>query len=89
MPSPPRPIVAITMGDPAGVGPEVVVKALARADVAAMCAAVVIGDAGRLARAAALCGVDVPLDVVDLALVPDDLPFGAVSPVAGEAAYRY
>ena len=26
---------------------------------------------------------------VDLKLVPDDLPFGKMSPIAGEAAFRY
>ena len=38
------PVLGITMGDPAGVGPEVTAKALARPDVAASCRAVVIGD---------------------------------------------
>ncbi|HEV8456814.1 MAG TPA: 4-hydroxythreonine-4-phosphate dehydrogenase PdxA [Methylomirabilota bacterium] len=38
------PVLGITMGDPAGVGPEISAKALARADVAASCRAVVIGD---------------------------------------------
>ncbi|HET8577697.1 MAG TPA: 4-hydroxythreonine-4-phosphate dehydrogenase PdxA [Methylomirabilota bacterium] len=38
------PVLGITMGDPAGVGPEITAKALARPDVAASCRAVVIGD---------------------------------------------
>jgi 4-phospho-D-threonate 3-dehydrogenase / 4-phospho-D-erythronate 3-dehydrogenase len=38
-----RPIIAITIGDACGVGPEVVFKALARADVRAACRPVVIG----------------------------------------------
>ncbi len=38
------PVLGITMGDPAGVGPEITAKALARPDVAASCKAVVIGD---------------------------------------------
>jgi len=29
------------------------------------------------------------VDCIDLALVPEDLPYGKVSPAAGEAAYRY
>ena len=40
-----RPVIGITMGDPAGVGPEITAKALAREDVAAACRAVVVGDA--------------------------------------------
>ena len=52
-----RPRLAITMGDPAGIGPEIVLKALAHADVFARCRPLVIGGpphpgAGRgLARA--------------------------------------
>ncbi len=100
-----RPIIAVTMGDPSGVGPEVIVKALARDDVRAMCRAVVIGDAARLRAAASVCGIDVDIrptdgpqhlspaespviDVIDIGGVPADLPWGAVSPIAGDAAYR-
>jgi 4-phospho-D-threonate 3-dehydrogenase / 4-phospho-D-erythronate 3-dehydrogenase len=48
-----RPVVAITMGDAAGIGPEVVVKALALEDVRAACRCVIIGDAAFLRREAA------------------------------------
>jgi 4-hydroxythreonine-4-phosphate dehydrogenase len=87
-----RPVIAITMGDPSGVGPEVVVKALARPDVLAMCRPMVIGDLGRLEQAAATC--DVPLDtaaveIVQVGTLRADLPWGAVSAEAGDAAYRY
>jgi 4-hydroxythreonine-4-phosphate dehydrogenase len=100
-----RPIVAITMGDAAGVGPEIIVKALAREDVAAACRALVVGDARRLTKAAALCGAAVrirpaegaadagfatgTIDCVDLGLIPDELPFGRLSAAAGDAACRY
>jgi 4-hydroxythreonine-4-phosphate dehydrogenase len=47
---PPKPIVAITMGDPAGIGPEIVLKALTEARVTAACRVVVIGDPGVLER---------------------------------------
>jgi len=99
------PIVGITMGDPAGVGPEVVMKALARADAYALCRPLVIGDARQLERARALLNlkldvVSIPgpekakftqgtVEVIDLAPVPADLPYGKVSAAAGEAAYRY
>jgi len=49
-----RPIIAITIGDPAGVGPEVTAKALARDEVWDCCRPLVVGDAGLLARAVAL-----------------------------------
>ena len=38
------PVLGITMGDPAGVGPEIIARALARPEVAASARAVVIGD---------------------------------------------
>jgi 4-phospho-D-threonate 3-dehydrogenase / 4-phospho-D-erythronate 3-dehydrogenase len=99
------PIVAITMGDAAGIGPEIVVKALGRDGVAGFCRPLVIGDARRLRRAAEIARVDVDvrsiaspaaaafasgaIDCVDLALVPEDLPFGELSAVAGDAAFRF
>jgi len=52
-----RPLLAITMGDPAGVGPEVIVGALARRRVRAICQPLVIGDARVLSRAAQARGL--------------------------------
>jgi 4-hydroxythreonine-4-phosphate dehydrogenase len=52
-----RPIIAITMGDPAGVGPEITAKALARDGVWDCCLPLVVGDADVLARAVALVAV--------------------------------
>ena len=51
-----RPLLAITMGDPAGIGPEVVLKALAHADVFDRCRPLVIGDRRILERAAGWLG---------------------------------
>src|SRR5438132_11347668 len=45
-----RPRIGITMGDPAGIGPEVVLKAVAEEEVRAVCAPVIIGDAQLLAH---------------------------------------
>ena len=53
------PIISITMGDPAGVGPEVTAKALARNEVWDCCRPLVIGDTSVLVQAVAL--VDAPL----------------------------
>jgi 4-hydroxythreonine-4-phosphate dehydrogenase len=78
-------VIAVTMGDGAGIGPEVIVAALHETDVET----VVIGDAKRLCQAAEILGLDPPENVLDLDLLPPDLPWGELSPVAGEAAYRY
>jgi 4-hydroxythreonine-4-phosphate dehydrogenase len=40
-----KPIVAITMGDPAGIGPEIAVKALQREDIYAISRPLLVGDA--------------------------------------------
>ncbi|HST54015.1 MAG TPA: 4-hydroxythreonine-4-phosphate dehydrogenase PdxA [Pyrinomonadaceae bacterium] len=58
-----RPRVAVTMGDPAGIGPEVVLKAVAEVEVLAACAPVIVGDAQLLAHTARTldlqCGYDI------------------------------
>ena len=41
-----RPIIGITMGDPAGIGPEIIVKAILEYDINKICRPIVIGDAG-------------------------------------------
>jgi 4-phospho-D-threonate 3-dehydrogenase / 4-phospho-D-erythronate 3-dehydrogenase len=82
-----KPRVLVTMGDPAGVGPEVIAKALAEPFPAAD--VVVVGDARRLRKGAEAAGVDVRVDCIDLDNVPDDLPWGELSAAAGEAAYRF
>lgn len=97
------PAIAVTMGDGAGVGPEVVVAALLDEEITRNSRPVVVGDAGRLRQAAQVLGVEadiVPIgsvaefqpgriNVVDLGLLPEDLPWGKLSPVAGDAAYHY
>jgi len=99
-----RPTIAITMGDPAGIGPEIIMKALAHPEVNDLCRPLVIGDAERLRQAGRIVGSGLTVEAraeagevdfgtgavqcVDLHCVPEDLPFGRVSPVAGETAYR-
>lgn len=46
-----KPVVAITMGDPAGIGPEIVFDALADPSVRKICFPLVVGDLGVLQRA--------------------------------------
>jgi 4-phospho-D-threonate 3-dehydrogenase / 4-phospho-D-erythronate 3-dehydrogenase len=61
-----RPLLAITMGDPAGIGPEVVLKALLHPGVYARARPLVIGDRRTLERAAEWVGAsDLAYDVVD------------------------
>jgi len=94
-----RPI-AVTMGDPAGVGAEVIVKAAAVMPEAEREQLLVVGDADTLQRAISASGVDLRLTEADAAR-PDALrvdhvvsdassvPFGRLDPAGGEASYRY
>jgi 4-hydroxythreonine-4-phosphate dehydrogenase len=100
-----KPIIGITMGDAAGIGPEIIVKALTDKDIYDRCQPVVIGDAKMLARVKPIVEADAEIhvinhvseaknefgiiDVIDLNLLPIDLPFGRVSKEAGNAAYQY
>lgn len=100
-----KPVVAVTMGDGAGVGPEVTVAALTNPEVLEISMPIVIGDKKRLEQAAEILGVNaqivaiesvdeaavVPgrINVIDLDLLPADLPWGELSAVAGDAAYQY
>ena len=95
--------IAITMGDPAGIGPEVIAKVFADVDFAFP--AVVYGDAGvmsriveRLAIPATVRTVASPgettrepgmVDVVSLSDLGDDVALGCVDARAGAAAYGY
>ena len=93
--------IGITLGDPAGIGPEIVARLLAEGPGHGC---VVYGDAGALRRGAVAMGLDLDIvtigDPSDAASVPDgaaaliqvgevasDLPFGRVSAAAGAAAF--
>jgi 4-hydroxythreonine-4-phosphate dehydrogenase len=60
-----RPLIGLTMGDPAGIGPEVVVKAMAEAAVYAGCRPLAIGDAATFERAVRRLGLDLVIHRVD------------------------
>ena len=55
-----KPIIAVTMGDPAGVGPEICLQLLANEEVRAIATPVVFGDARLLARCARQTGLPAP-----------------------------
>lgn len=58
------PIIALTLGDPAGTGPELILKALAQPDVRALGTLLVVGDAAVLARAQRFTGTTLPIRAV-------------------------
>ncbi len=84
-------IIGITMGDPAGVGPEISVKALAEMSPQDRARTLIYGNRPTLEAAKAAVGCDVDLEgrVVDLPVEGAPLPWGKLSPVAGDAAFRF
>jgi 4-hydroxythreonine-4-phosphate dehydrogenase len=100
-----RPIVAITMGDAAGIGPEIIVKALADAELRSKARMLVIGDLRRLQLAAGVVASPLTLrkvaepseaqfeegtiDVLDIDCIPEDLAWGELSAAAGHGSYLF
>jgi 4-hydroxythreonine-4-phosphate dehydrogenase len=99
------PLIAATMGDPAGIGPEILARTFTEADFREENRVVVVGDAKMLERAASLLDlalrvnvVDRPedarfeagtVDVIPETELPEDLAFGKLDGRAGDAAFRY
>src|ERR1700748_2926139 len=99
------PVIGITIGDAAGVAPEIIVKSLTHDIVYAQCRPLVIGDARRLEQANEIVGGKAKvrrikeasearyepgtIDCIALELIPADLPFGQLSSAAGNAAFQF
>ena len=56
--------IAIPMGDPAGVGPEIVVKTAVSKEILDLCDLVVIGDKKVLEKATEICQVDLKIHTI-------------------------
>jgi len=59
-----KPLIAVTMGDPAGVGPEICLQLLANEEVREIATPVIFGDARLLARCARQTGLQAPPRIV-------------------------
>lgn len=93
------------MGDAAGIGPEIIIKALSSPETDDICRPIVIGDAKRLQEVIKLIDSNQTIhsiedvseasfskgtiNCIDLDILPEDLEFGQVSPIAGDAAFQY
>jgi 4-hydroxythreonine-4-phosphate dehydrogenase len=100
-----RPIVAITMGDAAGIGPEIIAKALADQELRSKARMLVVGDLGRMELAMKVVAspltvnkvsspaeasfTDGTIDVLDVPCISADLPWGELSAEAGHGAYLF
>lgn len=97
------PRIGITMGDAAGIGVEITLKALADETLRQICVPVIIGDQSFLQKTSGELGLkfdfipDAPdfsinsnqIAVHDLKNLPDQVVLGADSPVTGRAAAEY
>ena len=96
------PKIVITMGDPAGVGPEICLKLLGNTELATQCIMIVFGDRVVMEQAADQCGLPKPkkyirglaeadtscvLDIGAIAL--DQFEIGTVNVATGRAGYAY
>ncbi len=97
--------IAVTMGDPAGVGPEIIVKSFSQYPLSSSSQAVIIGDAKILEKAARLWAPDLTvksvssfpefpaeknqLRVIDLKNVPLEIKPGIASGEGGSASVEY
>ena len=59
-----KPVIGITMGDPAGIGSEIVIKALSNKKIYDVCVPIVIGDRQALVEANAFCAAGLKLNKI-------------------------
>ncbi len=60
-----KPFIAVPIGDPAGVGPEITVKSIANKDVFDAARVVVVGDKKVIEKAIEICGKDLKVNVIN------------------------
>lgn len=85
------PVIALTMGDPSGIGPEIVLKALADSEITSLARFIVIGDK-RVLRLAVATSVGLPdAEIHDVPTLENvnDFAFGKLDARYGRAAVEY
>jgi len=83
-----KPKIAFTVGDPAGVGPEICLKAIQDPRVTHICEPVLVGALAAVEAAAALLGLAVPPNIEDVGGLDQSFLRGQVSSECGLVAYR-
>ena len=97
-----RPRIALALGDPAGIGPEIALKALLDDTVWALCEPMLVGEAAVLRRHGDVCGIAVTagndgtvtiggrhVALEEVAAGGAGVPLAEVSPAAGRATVAY
>jgi 4-hydroxythreonine-4-phosphate dehydrogenase len=94
-----KPVIGITVGDPAGIGPEVVIKAMLDPTLREVCRPVLIGDRSNLEWTVERLGLDADfaassddgsdkIEVIDQANLDHPIEFGIESSATGGSAAR-
>jgi 4-phospho-D-threonate 3-dehydrogenase / 4-phospho-D-erythronate 3-dehydrogenase len=73
-----NPLIAITMGDPTGIGPEIIAKALAQPEFSGHCRVLVLGDRGAMERGIEISGVPLRLELLKEGFPPEEPASGGV-----------
>ncbi len=86
--------IAITMGDPAGIGPEIIVKAFAEEDIYKICNPIVIGDKAIIKEVIKVTGMDFDPDNIEVLNLneiknPSKLPKSQPSEYSGRVSFTY
>jgi 4-hydroxythreonine-4-phosphate dehydrogenase len=101
-----KPIIGITMGDPSGVGPEIIAKSLNNEELYNRSHPIVIGDSKRLKEVIQILNLNSEVESVnenddfetttfgkikciDLNLLTNNLEFGQINTISGDAAFKY
>lgn len=97
--------IAITLGDPAGIGPEIVAKTFYKKELYDHAKLILVGDKFVLERALKVTGLDLKIniiknvkeakceygiiDLIDLGIITSNYDFGVVNEKCGLASYQY
>jgi 4-hydroxythreonine-4-phosphate dehydrogenase len=73
-----KPLIAVTMGDPAGVGPEIIARALAKPEIRELCRPLVLGDRAVMERALAITAVPLRLEITAESPLPREFSDGVI-----------
>ncbi len=91
-----KPTIAVTMGDPAGIGPEIIVKALDSQQIKKIANCIIVGNKSILEDACKRCGIsreilDAPeIEIVNIPTVEaGSYKYGEISGECGKASYEY
>jgi 4-hydroxythreonine-4-phosphate dehydrogenase len=100
--SPDKPRIGITIGDPAGIGPEIVLRAVAEVELRAICSPVIIGSAAEIQKQASSLSLNARFPtlsedqlypynfegpvILDTANLTERISWGILSAASGSAA---